>query len=301
MKSESANREYAWPRIAVLVVLITGGTVAVALNWPGQLSYDSVVQLHDARLGHYNPWHPPVMAWLLGVEDAVLPGTGLFILLNALLLIASLVSLLWLAPNISWPAVLVAAIFVALPQFVLYQGIVWKDVLFADAAVSGFILLTHAAALWRRVTIRWILVAASFLLLVLATLVRQNGAIALVFGGTALLFIARSGSGRWLSAIVYGAVATLVAVVLVAAASLALLARTGGVSGMPGQIRLLQLYDLTGVAKNDPVLQLHELARANPDLDRLICSDGVRLYTPARNNTLEELDRASACLRRHQS
>jgi hypothetical protein len=286
MRNPFASNQRNWPRAAAAVVLIIGAAIAVALNWPGQLSYDSVVQLHDARLGHYNPWHPPVMAWLLGIEDAVLPGTGLFILFDTLLLIASLVSLLWLAPSTSWTAVLVAAIFVGLPQFVLYQGIVWKDVLFADAAVVGLVLLAHAATGWRHPTIRWILVAASFLLLILATLVRQNGAIALVLGAVALVSIARASSVRWSRAIVYGAVAMLAAFVLVAAASLALFTRTGGVSGTAGQFRLLQLYDLIGVVKNDPAVRLGELARANPNLDRLIRSDGARLYTPARNDTL---------------
>src|SRR6202000_2161818 len=35
----------------------------LALNAPGQLSYDSVTQLADGRTGHYNSWHPPLMAW----------------------------------------------------------------------------------------------------------------------------------------------------------------------------------------------------------------------------------------------
>lgn len=281
-----ASQRRNWWRVATAIVLLLGAAVALALNWPGQLSYDSVVQLHDARLGHYNPWHPPVMAWLLGIEDAVLPGTGLFILFDTLLLGTSLVSLLWLARNSSWPAALIAAMLVALPQFVLYQGIVWKDVLFADSAVAGFILLAHAAARWRHVTIRWILVSASFLLLVLATLVRQNGAIALLFGGLALVFVARTNGSRWSRAIVVSLLATIAAVIVTTGASLALLTRTGGASGTPGQIRLLQLYDLTGIVKNDPAVQLHDLARANPHLDKLIRSDGVALYTPARNDTL---------------
>ena len=49
------------------------------------MSYDSVVQLADGRSGHYDSWHPPVMAWLLGLFDALLPGPGLFLLFMVLL------------------------------------------------------------------------------------------------------------------------------------------------------------------------------------------------------------------------
>src|SRR5437764_13571633 len=108
------------PRAAAAAVLILGSAVSLALNWPGQLSYDSVVQLHDGRFGHYNPWHPPIMSWILGITDRIFAGTGLFILLDELLITASLLSLLWITRRVSWAGVLVAAILIALPQFLLY-------------------------------------------------------------------------------------------------------------------------------------------------------------------------------------
>src|SRR5437764_14704270 len=119
-------------RAVAAAVLMLGCAVSLALNWPGQLSYDSVVQLHDGRIGHYNPWHPPVMSWMLGVADRLLPGTGLFVLFDEVLVTASLLSLLWMTPRVAWAAATAAALLVALPQFVLYQGVVWEDVLFAD-------------------------------------------------------------------------------------------------------------------------------------------------------------------------
>ena len=57
----------------------------LALNAPGQISYDSVTQLADGRTGHYNSWHPPLMAFLLGVFDRLVPGTLLFLLFQSLL------------------------------------------------------------------------------------------------------------------------------------------------------------------------------------------------------------------------
>jgi hypothetical protein len=272
--------------IAAGAAIVLGCTVSVALNWPGQLSYDSVAQLHDGRTGHYNAWHPPVMAWMLGLADAAHPGTGLFILFDSILLFGGMLSILWIAPRVSWAAAAIAAITVALPQFVLYQGIVWKDVLFADAAIGGFVLLAHAASRWTSARPRWLLIVAAFSLFALATLARQNGAIALAFGAIALFVIARKNHIGWRGAVVCAIGMGTAAALVVLAATLALAQRASGGSGPLGQIRLLQLYDLIGEAKADPGLRLDVLSHTNPDLERLIRSDGVRLYTPARNDTL---------------
>ena len=274
------------PRLLAAAVLGLGCAASLALNWPGQLSYDSVVQLHDARLGHYNPWHPPVMAWMLGIADSLVPGTGLFVLVDGFLLFGSLVSLLWIPRRMSRCAVVAAALCVALPQLLLYQGIVWKDVLFADSAVAGFVLLAQVGARRRHHLLRWSLVCASFLLLVLATLARQNGVVVLIFGALGLVMITRKQGAGWMSAVAAGSAAFACGLCVAIAASAALMERTGGVSGTPGQIRLLELYDLIGEAKLDPALKLETLSRANPDLVQLMRTDGARLYTPVRNDTL---------------
>jgi hypothetical protein len=273
-------------RWAAAAVLVAGFSASLVLNWPGQLSYDSVVQLHDGRLGRYNSWHPPVMSWLLGLMDRAVPGTGLFILFDDLLLTAGLLALLLTLPRISWPGVVVAAILVALPQFVLYQGIVWKDVLFADSALAGFAALAVAGTCWRNPLWRWILLCAAFLLLVLAALARQNGAIAIPLAALALFAMATREGARRPCAVVSAVGAAILSAVIAYAAGAKLAERTGGVTGVSGQWKLLQLYDLIGEAGRDGSVQFRRLARVNPDLVELIRSDGTRLYTPARNDTL---------------
>jgi hypothetical protein len=49
------------------------------------MSYDSVAQFAEARAGFYHSWHPPVMAWAMGLFDGLIAGTGLFILFNGAL------------------------------------------------------------------------------------------------------------------------------------------------------------------------------------------------------------------------
>jgi hypothetical protein len=82
-------RREKFPIFPAQGLLLLGFVLLLALNWPGQMSYDSVVQLTDGRSGQYDSWHPPVMAWLLGLFDGLLPGTGLFLLFTTLLLLGA--------------------------------------------------------------------------------------------------------------------------------------------------------------------------------------------------------------------
>ncbi len=65
------------------VFIITGFCLMLAANLSGHLSYDSFVQLLHRRTVVYNTWYPPVIAWLLGLGDALVPGIALFIVLAA--------------------------------------------------------------------------------------------------------------------------------------------------------------------------------------------------------------------------
>lgn len=253
--------------MATAAILIAGWCAALAVSWPGHLSYDSIVQLHDGAAGFYHSWHPPVMAWMLG-----LLGPGGFIALNAALSFGALLLLLRLKPRASWLAAGAAAVMVLLPQLILYQAIVWKDVLFADAAVAGFVCLTQGQARSARI---WI--AAAFALFALAALARQNGLVVLVFGALALAL-----DRKFLTA----GVALAGAAALMFAASFALSLHSDRGEGPVAQLKLLRLYDLVGAVAADPSLPLDRLKQSAPDLEELIRTDGVRLYSPQRNDTL---------------
>lgn len=260
--------------VAAACVLAAGWLATLAISWPGHLSYDSIVQLHDGRTGFYHSWHPPVMAWLLGLDDRLLPGAGLFVALDAGLLFAALLSLLWIAPRASWLAVGAAVLCVLLPQFLLYQMIVWKDVLFADGALAGFVCLAHAGRGRRLWTV------AAFLFFALAALARQQGLIVLGIGAVALFFIAPKRRLLHAGAALGGALAIVIA-------ANALLARSSDHGEGPvAQLRLLRLYDLIGAVVADPSYRLDRLKADAPELETLMRTDGARLYTPERNDTL---------------
>ncbi len=276
------------PRPLTAGVLGLGLLACLGLNLPGQLSYDSVAQLHDGRFGVYNGWHPPVMAFLLGIADGIVPGTGLFVAFNMLMFFGSAALLLWMEARSGWIAPIAAALLTLTPQVLLYQGIVWKDVLFADAAIAGFVLIAFAAARWQKQCLRHACLSGGLVLLVLAALARQNGAVALAIGIAAIgaLAAAQAKQRRTRAFAIYATTALVAALLLDTSANLALEMRTPGASGAQAQLRLLQFYDLIGAVKDRPDLKLDRIARKNPDLAQLMRDDGVRLYTPERNDTL---------------
>jgi hypothetical protein len=255
--------------------LLAGFAVMLAMNSPGQLSYDSVSQLADGRSGFYNSWHPPVMAWLLGLFDRLVPGTLLFLIFQSTLLLGALLALLWLKPR-GWPSVVVAAAIVLTPQWLLYQGEIWKDILFTDAAIAGFAALAVYAQTRRAAAL---VVAA--LLLVLAAGTRQNGLMLLpVAAVTAGLIARHQGGSGWRHGILF----LLAVLALTAALNFALVPRTDGGQGASAELRLGQSYDLAGALAREPGLALP--LGADPVLDRVLRSRGRALYTPLHNDPM---------------
>ena len=276
------------PRWTAAAVVALGAAVSLALNWPGHLSYDSVLQLAQGRAGVYNHWHPPVMAWLLGLGDAVLPGAALFAAFDTVLIAAALAGFALAGPRLSWPAVLLAAAMAATPQLLIYPAEVWKDVLFAAASVAGFAALVHLGAAWRTPWRRWSLLATAALLLTLAALARQNGAVAPLLGAAVAGWIAAASDGRRRGAIVAAAFAAVCAV-LWAGATAALDTRSDGEPSAAYQVEDLQAYDIVGVLKLAPATPLPVLRARAPALEALLRKQGVAAYTPARIDPVSAL------------
>ncbi|MEI9931227.1 MAG: hypothetical protein WDM89_11970 [Rhizomicrobium sp.] len=285
LRQEKVMRPANWPRLATTIALSAGATLALIVSWPGHLSYDSIIQIHDGQTGFYHSWHPPVMAWLLGLLNTLLPGGALFVVLDVVIFFGALISLLWIKPQTSWAAFAFGILLLLLPQVWLYQTIVWKDVLFANASVAGFTGLIWTETRWNGAGAPRILLTASFAALVLATLTRQNGIIVLISGAACLGLMAFRRAGLR-AAIAYCAIALAASTCVVLAVSAALALRSDDGEGPRLQLRLLHLYDLTGAVAREPSLPLEKLDANAPKLARLIRGDGARLYTPERNDTL---------------
>jgi len=256
-------------------VLAAGLAATLAVNWPGHLEFDSIMQLAEGVTERYSNWHPPVMSWLLGVL-----GAGGFIVLDAATAYGALLALLWRAERPGWLVVVAAAIAVALPQYFLFQAIVWKDVLFADACVMGFACLACAATQEER---RMFWLAAATIFVSLAVLARQNGFVILPLAAIALALAMPRGRRLALGASFFAACA-----VLALGANALLQLRATGALGATEQMEDLQLYDLAGMMQRDPAVTLPILDRDAPAMARLMRAKGAALYTPAAHDPLAD-------------
>ncbi len=289
-------------RSTVVAIVLLGATATLVLNLPGHLSYDSVVQLAQGRAGIYNSWHPPIMAWMLGLADAAVRGTALFVVFDVLLLFGALAWLFALAGRQPgrWAAPALALAIILTPQWLIYPGIVWKDVMFAGCSLMGFAALAQAGASWPRRRARLALIALAVLLMAMAALARQNGAVVPLFGAIALgLLAARSAHGRaGLRGVVYGFAAFAGAVMIMAGATLALNMRSDGEPAQLYELEDLQVFDLSGAVKLDPSLPLGRLRAANQRLEQLIRTDGADAWDPRRIDPLAALKALHVEIRR---
>jgi hypothetical protein len=217
------------------------------------------------------------MAFLLGLFDTVLPGTGLFLVFQTLLILGALLALVWLNPRPGWWTPVIALVIVATPQWLLFQGEIWKDMLFADAAIAGFAALAWAEARWHPG-----IIALAAALLVVAAMVRQPGLILLPVAARAVALIARRhGRSGWR----WGGGFLAATLLLASGLTLALALRGDRGDGAQAQIRVAQAYDLAGAYARAPDLRL-PLADHDPRLDRLLHTRGAALYTPLRNDPM---------------
>ena len=278
----------AAPRLAVAAIIVAGAALSLGLNFPGHFSYDSVVQLAEARDGAYSGEHPIVMSWLLGLADAAAAGGFLFVVFDTLLIYGALLALALLARRVSWLASPLAALCAPLPQLLLYPSIVWKDVLFAGASAAGFASLAWAAQRWAKPVSRGACLAAGLLVLTLAALARQNGAVVLPLAALTVGWIAaRSGQashGR--RGLTYGLGFLSAGAVLFLAASVALATRLEDPGATTEAWTALQTYDLVAAAARDPHVDLGVLHARDPAVEALIRGKGARLYSPVHVDSI---------------
>ena len=292
-ESSRKATEGGFARWAAVGLVVLGAAVSLWLNFPGHMSYDSVVQLAEGRDGDYGlSGHPPVMSWLLGATDALVPGSAVFVILDTALITGALVSFILLGRRVSWLVVIPCAAVVTFPQLLIYPAIVWKDVLFAAAATAGFACLALAAAHWRGAMLRYGLVAAGLALVTLAAMARQNGMVILPFAAAAVAWISARSPDRpkaWRGlAHGLGFLGACAAIMVGGSAALTP-PNVAPAAAVRGQFGNLQTYDMVHALVLDPGAQLRVLHRRAPWFERLLKHDGVAAFSPIRIDSLQPL------------
>lgn len=273
------------PAIVWLAVLAAGYGLILALNHPGHMSVDSVISLMEGRSGVRIVFGPPMYSSIVGFFDRITPGSPIaYVAGSALLLTLAWAAMAALRPRVSWIAPVVLGALMLAPQVLIYQAIMWKDVLFANVTIAGFVALAHAAKRWDRRGLRLGLLTLGFLLLGLACLLRQNGALVALFSAATLGWAAwRSG---WVKAAAWAVVGLAAPLVFSAA-----LDAVTPVKDPPGQnldvgLRLLQGYDLAAAIADDPNRPLPVLEATNPQAVAVFRSEAPKFYSPVRIDTL---------------
>lgn len=257
-----------------LGMIAVAGVAIVVINLPGHLSFDSVLQLYEGRTGTFLSMHPPFMGFLLGLGDALVPGSSLFVVGNVMLFCTVLALLvLGMARTTLSSNALLLAVLVS-PVFVIYNGIVWKDVLFANLACLAFALIARTAK-------GSLCVYAALALLAMATLCRQHGLLVAMVGCGALAWMHGAGGAlrRSLRALAYLALCLLMAKGLMSLIAL-------GAARMPESsfrdgLALLLLYDISGIVAVEPSIALKVFGAAGLDTNT-IHADILQHYSPER-------------------
>jgi len=150
--------------------------------FPGYMSSDSVLQLTEARSGHFTDGNPPLMAAEWWVLDRIVSGPILMLLLQGALLLGGLYVLMrrLLEPRAAaWTS---AGIFL-FPPVLVVMAVIWKD-----SQMAAFLVAGIAAMIQPRLRTRLVGLG----LLVAACSLRHN-ALAAVVPLVAILFEWRPG------------------------------------------------------------------------------------------------------------
>jgi hypothetical protein len=154
------------------VVAAIGAAAGYALFAPGYVSFDSVVQFHEATTGRYSNQHPPLMAMIWRATHALLPGGAGLLLLQML---AWWIGVALLARSLRrgpWVEISVVLALGAFPALLGLVGHLWKD-----ALMLALLMLATGAAAWGVAHARRSALVASALVLVAAACIRHNAAL----------------------------------------------------------------------------------------------------------------------------
>jgi hypothetical protein len=224
------------------------------------------------------------MSFLMKPFDAILPGTALFLLFMQALFFGALLIIVRFARRVGfWTPVVIAA--VCLHPFILvYQGIVWKDVLFANFSVLAFALLFAAYRVPQRA--RHAIYVLSLASAACGGLVRQNGAVALFVVVVAILYHeVRFFSLRAQAAKLVAGGLIAAAVMLVAGAGSNVVIRASAKQSpedtMGMALIVVMRYDISGILARNPNADVSFLTRRGLDMPAVV-EDSRRYYSPDR-------------------
>ncbi len=118
--------------LTILIMIVAGFGLTLFIFYPGVMTYDARFVYEDIAKGTLGDWQSPVMTVLWGLIDPVAPGPASMFLL--------IVTLYWLSFGLlalrlarqSFRLAAALLLMALLPPAFVFQGIIWRDVLFAN-------------------------------------------------------------------------------------------------------------------------------------------------------------------------
>jgi hypothetical protein len=255
---------------------MTGWLIAMAISFPGHASYDTLYALREGRLWQFSGLQPPIVSVLLGAFDRALPGTALYQLFVQALLYVPL--LMFMSGR---PVSLASSVFLAFltlsPVTILYEGIVWKDVLFANATSGACLLAALPLGRWAPAYERVLAYLGASALFLLACLTRANGIVVPLLLVPAVLS-QQLPSLRWRGALGCAALAVTSLVFTTALINHALV---GENASLRVALRTTFVFDIAGIAASNPDAAASELAHFGID-GQAVAAEAKSTYTPQR-------------------
>jgi hypothetical protein len=227
-------------------ILVLGWLVFLMYAYPGFMSYDSVLQLGQARSGVYGGGHPPIMGALWAAVDYVIPGPFGMLVLQSTCFLAGVY--LWLRQALpERTAAIAACVVLCFPPIAAVLAVIWKD-----SQMTAFIALGSALLLSPRLAVRF----GGLALLAVGTAMRYN-ALAVTLPLVVLLF-EWSPSHRWFVRYPLALAAWVAITVAASSANSSLEASAAGKVHMWNES--IALCDLTGTLRYAPDIPDSELA-----------------------------------------
>ncbi len=131
--------------LLILAMIAAGFGLTLLVFYPGVMTYDARFVYEDIAKGVLGDWQSPVMTVLWALIDPIAPGSAsMFLLIVTLYWLAFGLLAFTLARHSIWLAVVLLLLALSPPAFV-FQGIIWRDVLFADSWLLAAALSFAAA------------------------------------------------------------------------------------------------------------------------------------------------------------
>ena len=167
-------------------MIAAGFALTLYVFYPGVMTYDARFVHEYIAKGVMEDWQSPVMILLWGWIDPIAPGSAsMFLLLVLLYWLAMGLLAFTLARRSLWLALLLMLLALSPPAFI-FQGIIWRDILFADVWLLAAVLAFAAAN--RDATLRLPAQAIALCLLAFGVLLRPNALTAAPILAVAILW-----------------------------------------------------------------------------------------------------------------